>query len=172
MEESDEKSEEGRSMSVKRSMNMSWRQEEGERKWGKKGKGGRRKREAEIEMKDVGTRGRTEGDSGEKAGKWVRGGDDDVEAKEEESDEGDGERDTRGRSKRGMERQIIMEVWRAALPGAENQIIKQMRHQSCCVSGQTIVHSNTNCSTLITEFVKYRNLCQRSVVQGMYVTCM
>ncbi|KAL7380151.1 hypothetical protein ABVT39_012756 [Epinephelus coioides] len=38
-------------------------------------------------MKDVGARGRTEGDSGEKAGKWVRGEDDDVEEKEEESDE-------------------------------------------------------------------------------------
>ena len=38
-------------------------------------------------MKDVGAWGRTEGDSGEKAGKWVRGEDDDVEEKEEESDE-------------------------------------------------------------------------------------
>lgn len=44
-------------------------------------------REREIEMKDVGARGRTEGDSGEKAGKWVRGEDDDVEEKEEESGE-------------------------------------------------------------------------------------
>lgn len=65
-------------------------------------------------MKDVGAWGRTEGDSGEKAGKWVRGEDDDVEEKEEESDEARWrERDTRGRRKR----RVIMEVWRAALPG-------------------------------------------------------
>lgn len=38
-------------------------------------------------MKDVGAWGRTEGDSGKKAGKWVRGEDDNVEEKEEESDE-------------------------------------------------------------------------------------
>lgn len=38
-------------------------------------------------MKDVGAQGRTEGDGGEKAGKWVRREDDDVEEEEEESDE-------------------------------------------------------------------------------------
>lgn len=38
-------------------------------------------------MKDVGAWGRTEGDSGKKAGKWVRGEDDNVEEKEGESDE-------------------------------------------------------------------------------------
>lgn len=56
-------------------------------------------------MKDVGARGRIEGDSGEKAGKWVRGEDDDGEEKEGESDEARWrERDTRGRSKIGMVR--------------------------------------------------------------------
>ncbi|KAM7376080.1 hypothetical protein PAMP_005828 [Pampus punctatissimus] len=49
----------------------------------KKGKG--EENETEIEMKDVDA-GRTEGDSGEKAVKWVRGEDDDVEEEEEESD--------------------------------------------------------------------------------------
>lgn len=38
----------------------------------------------------------------------------------------DGEIDTRGRGKRG----IIMEVWRPALPGAQNQIINQIGLQS------------------------------------------
>ena len=38
-------------------------------------------------MKAVGARTRTEEDSGKKAGKWVRGEEDDVEEKEEASDE-------------------------------------------------------------------------------------
>lgn len=93
----------------------------------KEGEGGG-ERETEIEMKDVGARGRTEGDSGEKAGKWVRGEDKDVEEEEGESDEErwkeryqremqekDGEMmGWRGGDDSGLE------VWRAVLPGAEN----------------------------------------------------
>lgn len=78
-------------------------------------------------MKDVGARGRTEGDSGEKARKWVRGEEDDVvEEKEGESDEGrwrEREREIpEGEAKGGIETGIIMEVW--------NQIISQIRLQS------------------------------------------
>lgn len=63
-------------------MNMSRRQEEGKQKRGMRGR-----RERERKMKYVGAWGRTEGDSGKKARKWVRGEDDDVEEKEGESDE-------------------------------------------------------------------------------------
>ena len=104
--------------------NVSRRQEEEERKWRKKGKGGG-ERGREREMEDVGARGRTEGDSGEKESgseerttMWKR--------RKKRVMRRDGERDTRGRSKRG----IIMEVWRAALPGAKNQITNQIRLQS------------------------------------------
>lgn len=56
---------------------------------GESGNGGGRGRgeEREREMEDVGARGRTEGDSGVEARKWVRGEDADVEEEEGESDE-------------------------------------------------------------------------------------